>query len=101
MLDQITASTRVGSEWIGKARAFRSEVKAVDTATDRALDVICKPLRERLKRKPTLRRETLPEIARRYDQLAPAQFRIGKVEGARHKGELRDDRARLTVVATR
>jgi hypothetical protein len=79
------AGQRVGFEWIGLARAFRSEVRAVDLRMERALVTVCAPLRERLRRKPRLRAEAPHDIARRYAELVPARFRIGAVEAARDR----------------
>ena len=86
MLDQV-ATTRVPSEFIGLARQFRSQVKLVDLVMDRALEVVCDPIRSRLKRHPKLRAEMLPDLSRTYMELTPTQFRIGKVQGTRHKCE--------------
>ena len=96
MLDQINA-TRVPAEFIGLARAFRSEVRAVDIQMDKALHEVCKPLRERLKRKPTLRAAQLPDFARSYRQSLPARFRIGKVTAARDRVEFGLSETRLCV----
>ena len=74
-------------EFIGLARQFRSTVKLVDIEMEAALATITQPLIARLKRKPTLRAETLPVIAQEYRTLIPARFRIGRVEGTRHRTE--------------
>lgn len=95
MFDQI--NTRVPAEFIGLARAFRNEVRAADVAMDKALDAICKPLHERLKRNPKLRAAMLPEFARRYTELIPVRFRIGEVGGTRHKTEFAVIETRLCV----
>jgi hypothetical protein len=85
--DQLTASSRVPSQYIGLARAFRSEVELIDVALDRALDVITAPIRTRLRKHPKLRIEALAGIARNYQELVPVQFRIGKTEGIKDKTE--------------
>lgn len=95
MLDQI--STRVPAEFIGIARAFRNEVRAADREMDKALDAICKPLRERLKRKPTLRAAQLPDFGRAYQQSIPERFRIGDVKAARDRTEFGLSETRLCV----
>jgi hypothetical protein len=88
---------RVPAEFVGKARVFRAEVKLVDVAMDRALDLICKPLNARLKRHPRLRAEMLADVARQYERLIPSQFRIGPIEGTKHKGEFAIVERRLCV----
>lgn len=95
MLD--LAPARVGAEWIGRARVFRNEVKAVDVAMDKALAIISAPLRARLQRHPKLRTAMLADTARRHTELVPPQFRIGAIEGARHKIEFAVVETRLCV----
>ena len=87
MLDQVAAASRVPFEFVGLARQFRSAVKLVDVEMEAALDLITRPLLVRLRRKPTLRVETLPVIAEQYRTLVPARFRIGKTDGAKNKGD--------------
>jgi hypothetical protein len=87
VLDQVATASRVPAEFIGLARQFRSQVKLVDAAMDRALDIITAPLRERLRRKRRLRAETLPDLARQYERLIPTEFRIGRVDGVKDRTE--------------
>jgi hypothetical protein len=99
VLDQATAPTvsHVSAEHRGQARAFRNAVKLVDVAFDAALDIIAAPLRARLQRHPKLRAEMLPDVARQYDQLIPSQYRIGKIDGAKHKTEFAIRERRICV----
>jgi hypothetical protein len=76
---------------------FRNEVKLIDVAMDKALAVITGPLRARLRRHPKLRPEMLPEVARLYEQSIPARFRIGRIEGSRHKTEFAIVERRICV----
>ena len=88
---------RVPFEFIGPARVFRDKVKVVDTAMDEALVVITAPLRARLKRHHKLRTEMLADTTRRYNALVPAEFRIGEVEGTKHKTEFAIVETRLSA----
>ena len=54
-------------------------------------------IRARLARHPKLRAEMLPDLARRYNELTPAQFRIGKIEGTKHRTSLAIVEKRLCV----
>ena len=76
---------------------LRNEVKAVDQQIETALTTICAPIHARLRRHPTLRPESLHDIARAYDRLIPGRFRIGPVNGTRHKGEFAIQERRACV----
>jgi hypothetical protein len=54
-------------------------------------------IRARLARHPKLRAEMLPDLARRYNELTPAQFRIGKIEGTKHRTSFAIVEKRLCV----
>jgi hypothetical protein len=86
VLDPVTA--RVPAEFVGIARQFRTEVRATDEAMEQALDIVTAPLRARLARHPKLRIAMLADTARRYAELTPARFRIGKLEAATHKTDI-------------
>jgi hypothetical protein len=58
---------------------FRQAVQSEDRAFDRALAVICKPLRLRLRSHPKLRHETIAGAQRLYRLTMPAGFRLGEV----------------------
>jgi hypothetical protein len=84
----------VSAEARGRARLFRAEVAQVDDQMQRALAVVLEPVRERLKRKPSIREESVLETIRQYRELTPARFRIGEITGARDRRAfaLRDTR---------
>jgi hypothetical protein len=77
MLDA-PVSARVGAEFTGLARVFRSTVMAVDRECDAVLNKIARPLRERLRRKPTLRPEHAIEANRAWGKLMPNEYRLGE-----------------------
>jgi hypothetical protein len=54
----------VPAEFVGKARALRSRLLAIDLATGPAIDMITKPVVERWRRHPVPRAETLAGLAR-------------------------------------
>jgi hypothetical protein len=98
-IEQVAAPnvTRVPAEFIGSARVFRNAVRKTDLEFDDVLALITKPLRARLRHHPKLRAEMLPDLARKYDQMIPPEFRIGKVTGAHHKSEFAIEEQRICV----
>jgi hypothetical protein len=70
--------TLVPAEFRGLARQFRTAVQVEDKAFDRALAVICKPLRLRLRSHPKLRHETIAGAVRLYRLTVPADFRLSE-----------------------
>jgi hypothetical protein len=89
MLDSLERD-RVGSEFVGLARVFRTEVKRIDTRMDAALSPLVASLRTRLRRHPRLRHEQIAGAERVYRMSIPGEFRIGEVDVVR-------DRARFAI----
>jgi hypothetical protein len=76
VLDAATSS-RVPAEFTGAARVFRTAVQAEDRVVDRALNVIARPLKERLRRHPKLRPEQPMGVLRQWAQSVPTGFLLG------------------------
>jgi hypothetical protein len=96
MLDA-ASSSRVGAEFTGLARMFRSAVKAEDKQVDVALAMITTPLRARLRRHPRLRPEAPMGTLRTWAESMPTSFRLGHPRIAHHKTEFAIAEHRLSA----
>ena len=88
---------RIPVEFVGLARAFRSEVLRIDKQMDCALATLTAPLRARLARHPRLRHEMIAGTTRLYGMMVPAAFRIGAVKVMKDRAEFCISEARLTA----
>lgn len=70
----------VPAEFRGQARRFRAEMLECDRAYDRAINAVIAPLKARLRRKPTLRREHVVDTIRGCQRLPFQQYRLRPVE---------------------
>jgi hypothetical protein len=87
---------RLPTEFLGRARAFRSAVAATDAVATRAIDRITEPLRARFQRHPVPRWDALREAARLWRETVPAAARLGlEIEVERKR--LRIDELRVTA----
>jgi hypothetical protein len=87
---------RVGAEFLGRARQFRTSVRDEDVAFDNAVRTIAAPLAARLHRHPRLRHEHIAIAAKLYQASVPATFRIGEVEIVRDRKAFAISETRLT-----
>jgi hypothetical protein len=85
---------RIGREFVGLARVFRNEVRAVDKQLHDVVEAVMAPLHGRLKRHPRLRHEQIVQAERVYRGRVPEKFRIGAIVVDR-------DRARFAIVEVR
>jgi hypothetical protein len=85
---------RIGREFVGMARVFRNEVRAVDQQFNDVVQAVMAPLHGRLKRHPKLRHEQIVQAERVYRGRVPEKFRIGDIVVDR-------DRARFAIVEVR
>jgi hypothetical protein len=93
----VTTTSRVPVEFLGLARQFRNVVAAEDRVVDAALDVISQPLRERLRRKPSLRRETPMGCLRQFAESVPVTFAVGRPKVAYSRSEFAISENRITT----
>jgi hypothetical protein len=97
MSTAVAASTsRVPVEFLGLARQFRNAVAVEDRAVEAALDAIAEPLRDRLRRKPALRRETPLGALRQFAETVPATFSVGRSRVAYARTEFAISEHRIT-----
>jgi hypothetical protein len=92
----IEIAQRVGAEYLGQARLYRSAVLATDRGVDLALVAIANPLKVRLRTKTALRPEQVIETERAWRKWMPSAFRLGDVRVMKAKTELAiaEDRSR-------
>jgi hypothetical protein len=88
---------RVPAEFTGLARVFRNAVQTEDRAFDKAVGVIAKPLRARLRHHTKLRHEIVSGAVRLYRLIVPSGFRIGDVGVAPDREAFAIREARLGV----
>lgn len=71
---------QVPAEYRGQARQFRLAMLACDLDYERAVKAIVAPLKARLRRKPTLRREHVIDTVRAWKALPHRQYQLRPVE---------------------
>ena len=75
-LAAVTGPSRVPREFVGRARDLQRRVDGLDAIATVQMADIVRPAQEWLRRKPNLRAEMLAEIARRWRDEIPAEFRL-------------------------
>ncbi len=85
--------SRVPAEFLGQARALRAEIAAADPIAHSAAERVAAPLCARLRRKPTLRPDSLADAERHWRDWMPAAGRLDR--------EARLDNRSLTIEETR